>query len=279
MGQLLDLYLKNDGTDDDKKEVVSCYESILDNYPRDIKINILEIGAGKVGASIKMWKEYFYNANLYSFDPFFLPDQEVTPEELRSLSIVAIQGNQLSKDDLLSAGQQIMKETGTGIDLIIDDAAHMSDAIQLSIGTLFPFMNRDGIYFVEDLNTAIRRDMDVEEVNENLNKIDLQNKMNLKHSSDVSFFDAIHSMARKGKWESNLLNESDKHYLSQHIVHASIIGKDINFSHELYWEFAGNSEKHTELREFKFHVPHLGILRKTKFAGVSESVLSKSKGQ
>lgn len=275
MGQLLDFYLKNDGIDEDKKEVVSCYEQLLEDYGRDSKINILELGAGKVGASIKMWREYFYDANVYSFDPFFLPDQKVTPDELRSLNIIPIQGNQLCKEDLLNAGIQIVKETGSGIDLIIDDAAHMPDAIQISLGALFPFMNPGGIYFVEDLNTAIRREMDIEEVNENLNRIDLQQKMSLRHSIDVQFFDAVHHLARKGTWISNLLSKRDVDYLSKNITYASIIGKQMKFNHELQWEVNGSSQTHDESREIRLHMPYLGVLRKTRFAGVSKAAFGK----
>lgn len=274
MGQLLDLYLKNNGIDEEKKEIVSCYEHLIEHsHPRESKINILELGAGRVGASIKMWKEYYYNANVYSFDPFFLPDQEVTPDELRSFDITPIQGNQLSKEDLFNAGAQIIKETGKGIDLVIDDAAHMPDAIQISIGTLFPFMNANGVYFVEDLNTALRRNMNIEEVNENLKTIDTQQKMFLRHSDDVRFFDAIHHLARKGKWLSNILNESEINYLSNSIVYATIIGKQVEFKNALKWRV--DNQTHNEEIVIQFDMPYVGVLRKSQLASVSKSIFSK----
>tara|TARA_R110002020_G_scaffold93344_2_gene225236 strand:- start:18690 stop:19520 length:831 start_codon:yes stop_codon:yes gene_type:complete len=274
MGQLLDFYLKNNGIDQDKKEIVSCYEQLIQqSHPRNEKINILELGAGQVGASVKMWKEYYYNANVYSFDPFFLPDQEVTPDELRSFNITPIQGNQLSREDLFNAGTQIIKETGKGIDFVIDDAAHMPDAIQISIGTLFPLMNANGVYFVEDLNTALRRNMDIEAVNENLITIDPHQKMSLRHSNDIQFFDAIHHLARKGKWISNILNDSEINYLSNSIVYATIIGKQVEFKNALIRRT--NDQAHKEEVVIEFDMPYVGVLRKSQLENASESIFSK----
>mgnify|MGYP003131983813 CR=1 FL=1 len=273
MGQLLDLYLKNNGVDEEKKEIVSCYEQLIQqSHPRHSKINILELGAGQVGASVKMWKEYYFNANVYSFDPFFLPDQEVTPDELKAFHITPIQGNQLSREDLFKAGTQIIEETGKGIDLVIDDAAHMPDAIQISIGTLFPLMNASGVYFIEDLNTALRRNMDIEEVNKNLKTIDTQEKMSLRHSNDFQFFDAIHHLARKGKWISNILNDSEINYLSNSIVYATIIGKQVEFKNALKWQV--DDKAYNEEVVIEFDMPYVGILRKSQLANVSKSIFS-----
>ena len=273
MGELLDLYLKNDGIDKEKKEIVSCYEKLIQHFePRHSKINILELGAGKIGASVKMWKEYYFNANVYSFDPFFLPDQEVTPNELKAFHITPIQGNQLSREDLFKAGTQIIEETGKGIDIVIDDAAHMPDAIQISIGTLFPLMNSGGVYFIEDLNTALRRNIDIDEVNKNLKTIDTQEKMSLRHSDEVQFSEAVHHLAIKGKWLSNTLNESEIKYLSNSIIYATIIGKQVEFKNALTWQFEDNVF-HEDIH-IGCNIPYLGVLKKSQLANVSKSIFS-----
>ena len=275
MSELLQYYLDSQGTDELKKEIVEIYAGLLDFMDRSKAINILEIGAGKVGASIKMWRKYFYNANVFSFDPFFLEDQEVTPKELKSLNIVPIIGNQLSRQDLRIAASQIVEATGTGIDIVIDDAAHMPDTVQISLGVLFPFLNASGIYFVEDLNTTLRRAMDIDSVNKNLEVLDTQGKMSLRHVDDVHLFDAVNSFAQKGEWPSKSLTEPEKNYLASNIAYANIIGKNVEFENNRTWRRKypnGLDAKSDEKVYTSFHLPHVGVLRKTSYAGYEPAI-------
>ena len=75
------------------------YGPLLEGRKED-PLTLLEIGAGKVGGSHKMWKEYFTQGEIYCMDPFFLPDQEVTISELQNLGVHVIRGNQLRREDL-----------------------------------------------------------------------------------------------------------------------------------------------------------------------------------
>ena len=112
------------------------------NCLRDKKIRILEIGVCW-GYSIQMWDEYFYNAEL-----IVGLDIDITnSKHLQSDKIKIVQGDQFSIDDLKS----INKQYGP-FDIIIDDGCHTNLAIMTSFNTLFPLLNNDGYYIVEDLN-------------------------------------------------------------------------------------------------------------------------------
>jgi hypothetical protein len=177
-------------------------------------INILVIGAGKVGGSHKMWKEYFINGHVYCLDPFFLPDQLITIEELKALGINIIRGNQLSRADLVLAG----KAAEGGYDIIIDDGAHMPDSIQLTLATLFPYLKSDGYFIVEDLATARRRGSNIDSVNENLRRIDTKNLMKEQHVPEHTLEEALeHYTNTANQWLSKILNDDEKQYLIENI--------------------------------------------------------------
>ena len=97
--------------------------------------------------------------------------------------------------------------------------------------------------------------------------------MSLRHIDDVRFFDAIHHLARKGKWISNILNDSEINYLSNNIVYATIIGKQLEFKNALKWKVDDQLYKEEVLIEFD--MPYVGILRKSQLANATESIFSK----
>jgi len=182
-------------------------------------ISLLEIGAGKVGGSSKMWKEYFTQGEIYCMDPFFLPDQEVTLSELEGLDIHVIRGNQLHREDLLRCGEACL----TGYDYIIDDGAHMPDAIQISLGTLFPFLNSGGFYIVEDLSTASRRGHNWEETNVNLDKLDSKGLMKARHVQEHTLEEAFTVLDRAKQWLSKTLTPTECAYLVENIQDWTIL--------------------------------------------------------
>ena len=189
---------------------------VLFGEKRNSPIHILEIGAGKVGGSHKMWKEWFSRGEVYCMDPFFLPDQEVTAEELAHLGIHIIQGNQLSREDLHRAG----KLPPEGYDFIIDDAAHMPDAVQLSLGILFPYLKSRGIYVVEDIDTAARRGHNqkaVDSVNENLGRLDSKGLMKERHQLEFRPQDSLKHFDDTGTWKSKVLTDEECSYLEENI--------------------------------------------------------------
>ncbi len=180
---------------------------------KEDKLHLLEIGAGQVGGSHKMWKEYFSQGEIYCMDPFFLGDQTVTRSELEGLGVHVIQGNQLRREDLTRAGSSCEG----GFDYIIDDAAHVPDAIQLSLGTLFPYLKGGGFYIVEDLATASRRGRALEATNANLAKLDVRGLMTERHIQDYSLEESLTAFDEGKPWLSEILTDNEKQYLVENI--------------------------------------------------------------
>ncbi len=115
---------------------------------RHKKLNILEIGVGGYsepksgGGSLRMWRTYFPNSRIFGIDIY----DKKFHEEPR---IKIFQGSQSDKNFL----ENVVHEIGN-IDIIIDDGSHVNEHVILSFKTLFPLLNTNGIYVIEDTQTS-----------------------------------------------------------------------------------------------------------------------------
>lgn len=115
---------------------------------RNCKIKILEIGIGGYncpksgGNSLRMWAAYFSKAKIYGVDIY---DKSCHNNK----RIKTFMGSQIDEEFL----GNIMSEIG-GCDIIIDDGSHYNDHVIKTFGILFPLLNPDGIYVIEDLQTS-----------------------------------------------------------------------------------------------------------------------------
>jgi len=115
---------------------------------RKKKINLLEIGVGGYddpktgGESLFMWKAFFRRANIFSLDIY---DKRALEEK----RIRIFHGSQVDTDFL----QEVVKSAGS-FDVIIDDGSHINEHVIKSFEVLFPLLNDDGWYVVEDMQTA-----------------------------------------------------------------------------------------------------------------------------
>jgi hypothetical protein len=115
---------------------------------RDKPINVLEIGIGgyakdgKGGASLRMWKDYFPNAQIFGLD---IEDKSFVDEP----RIKTFQGSQVDPE-ILSA---IVAEVGE-LQIIVDDGSHLPEHVIETFGLLFPLLAPDGIYAIEDIQTS-----------------------------------------------------------------------------------------------------------------------------
>lgn len=128
----------------DKSSLTHNYTNRYAMYFEDIreeKINILEIGV-KLGRSLKMWKEYFHNAEITGVDI----DNLKKFEEPR---IHIEQGDQKDTDFLKK-----INDLYGPFDIIIDDGSHINEDIQKSFDCLFPLLKPGGLYIVEDLHAC-----------------------------------------------------------------------------------------------------------------------------
>lgn len=120
---------------------------------RDEPISLMEIGLN-VGASIKLWLEYFSQAQIVGMD---ITDFKFAPEIEKSLidkgllnRFTFIKADQFSPHDL----QRFAENEGM-FDIIIDDGAHASGPIIMSFQYLWSKVSPGGYYCIEDFRECI----------------------------------------------------------------------------------------------------------------------------
>ena len=144
MGTLDELGLKY------KTDKSSTGHGYLDFYEKyfeplkDKELNVLEIGVFN-GASVKMWRDYFVNSQIFGID--YVDKSEYNADRIKTL--IADQAN---RDQLVKVFQDLPK-----MDIIIDDGGHTMEQQQVSLAVLFPYVKAGGIYVTEDLGTSRAR--------------------------------------------------------------------------------------------------------------------------
>ena len=122
---------------------MELYESFFKDY-KDKNINILEIGVDN-GDSLRVWREYFSKAKICGID--------IIKKDFKIPNVEILCGNQTDPIFLNSVVNKYKN-----FDIIIDDGSHISKDIIFTFNYLFKFLNNEGLYIVEDLQTSyIRR--------------------------------------------------------------------------------------------------------------------------
>lgn len=135
------------GTDKYGHGYIEFYKKHFQTF-RKKKLNILEIGVGgydvprKGGDSLRMWKDYFPNSNIFAIDIY---DKSALQEK----RIKIFRGSQNDPEFLLSVASQI-----GNIDIIIDDGSHQNAHVITTFKTLFPCLADNGYYVIEDIHTS-----------------------------------------------------------------------------------------------------------------------------
>ena len=91
--------------------------------------------------SLEMWGAYFANAEIYGFDI-----DDFSKVKIDRCKIV--RGDMSSRDDLAS----LVGAIGRPIDIVIEDGSHASHHQQIALGYLFSYVQKGGIYVIEDLH-------------------------------------------------------------------------------------------------------------------------------
>jgi len=120
-------------------------------FRRDDPLHILEVGTNK-GSSLRMWAEYFPNARVCGID---ITRQYETPGMLdndRISTQLVDQGDRQALFDY-ALGEEVCVNPD-GFDIIIDDGSHEQTHQQITLGVLFGFLRRGGLFVVEDLITG-----------------------------------------------------------------------------------------------------------------------------
>lgn len=131
--------------------------SYIDKYEqhfsplRDHPVRFLEIGVGgyedpdQGGASLRMWRDYFYNGTIHGID---IHKKNISEDRIH----VHI-GSQSDRGFL----ESVVESMG-GLDLVVDDGSHVNDDVIKSFQILYPLLADNGIYVVEDTQTAYWKD-------------------------------------------------------------------------------------------------------------------------
>tara|TARA_A100001515_G_scaffold144946_1_gene150869 strand:+ start:1087 stop:1743 length:657 start_codon:yes stop_codon:yes gene_type:complete len=157
-------------------------------YLRDKKINLLEIGI-RDGNSLRAWKEYFPNGNIYGMD--IHPSCIVMEKEGFNVVI----GDQGLEDDLNKFGD-------TQFDIIIDDGSHFTKHIVKSFHHLFnKNLKSNGIYVVEDLGCTYIKEFEQTTSSMNNPKGQNLNTITQNDRSDIiKLIESIHVNMDLYKW-------------------------------------------------------------------------------
>lgn len=144
----------------DKQREVHNYVQFYEQYfakLKNEKLKILEIGIyrpplgsrASVGASLKTWRDYFVNSEIYGvdLDPFTDVDDD------RIKTVRANQELRFNNGDM-NGLSDVIEKFGNDFDIIIEDGGHTMLQQQLTLGFMFKFLKPKGLFIIEDLHTS-----------------------------------------------------------------------------------------------------------------------------
>ena len=137
----LTLIAKEYDTDKFSGDYTGFYDSLFNSNRFDFK-KVCEIGV-KYGGSIKMWLDYFPNADVYAIDAIE-ECYDCIPKHDRAIGFF---GNTRNRDE----NKKFEHQHGNEFDLILDDGCHQTSAQQIAFGSFFPLVKSGGFYVIEDI--------------------------------------------------------------------------------------------------------------------------------
>jgi len=123
-----------------RENIKNVFECGLGTNNPNIKSNMTI--SGTPGASLRVWRDYFFNAKIYGGDI----DKEILFEEER---IKTFYVDQLNSNSIKSMWQNIEVES---FDIIIDDGLHEPDANYNFFINSFHKLKKNGIFIIEDVS-------------------------------------------------------------------------------------------------------------------------------
>ena len=120
---------------------LSLYESLLKNK-RNTCRNVIEVGI-KDGGSIKLWHDYFPNANIYGCD---IQDETTIWDQIKNNDRIKLFPSTNAYDSLF-----VNQIKDIQFDFALDDGPHTLDTMIQFINLYLPLMKEDGILIIEDV--------------------------------------------------------------------------------------------------------------------------------
>ncbi len=118
------------------------YEKLLEHKRLSVTA-VLEIGV-RNGGSLKTWRDYFPNAVIYGIDNGSENGLWISDDK----RIVVLEADTTKPETVTAALNQFSHGF---FDLIIDDGLHRAFSQAVTYGTLKPYLAKDGVYVIEDL--------------------------------------------------------------------------------------------------------------------------------
>ena len=172
---------------------LDIYEKYFKNL-KDKKLNILEIGVDK-GDSLRLWNEYFTNANICGLD--------IDKKDFSIDGVEIYQGDQNDKSLL----NEIAKKYGK-FDIIIDDGSHLLSDQLFSLNYFYKYLVVGGYYIIEDYKfpNYFKHLNDVNDIkiNELIKKINNKETINSKLLSPETINDLLLNNKNIFEYKGNL---------------------------------------------------------------------------
>jgi predicted O-methyltransferase YrrM len=124
---------------------LDLYDTIMSSK-KDSATNILEIGIAQGGGSIKLWNDYFLNANIYGLD---IISKDMIWRELYNLERVTLHSSINAYDT--NTIRNIFPDETKKFDIVIDDGPHSLQSMIYFIKIFTPLLKDDGILIIEDV--------------------------------------------------------------------------------------------------------------------------------
>jgi cephalosporin hydroxylase len=122
------------------------YQSLLEEK-KYTALNILEIGIQN-GGSIKLWSDFFINANVYGID---IMDIAHVSDELKNNNKIKLYTS-TNAYDIDFFNTQLLN-TNIKFDFLLDDGPHTLESMILFIQLYSQIMTEDGILMIEDVQS------------------------------------------------------------------------------------------------------------------------------
>ena len=154
----------NDRTDKNTiHSYLPLYEKLLINKKNTAK-NVLEIGIHH-GGSIKLWSDYFTNANVYGLD---IMDIDNIWDEIKNKQNIKLYTSTDAYDINFFIKDFLNKDIK--FDFMLDDGPHTLESMISFINLYSQVMTHDGILIIEDIQSWDWIDILIKQVPEHLKK-------------------------------------------------------------------------------------------------------------